>query len=303
MGPLVVGDLGRPAKPHAPRLSGRPPSTRPLKDQAALELRDAGEHREHHLARRRSGVGPRLSQRPQARAAFEAFPHDIACFIAEPIQGEGGDNHLRAEFLSAMQRMCHEYDALFVLDEVQTGVGLTGTPWCYQQLGLEPDIVAFAKKLQVGGIMAGRRVDLVPDNVFAVSSRINSTWGGGLTDMVRSRRLLEIIEAEGLFDAAARNGEVLLASLQLIGRKHPGVVSNVRGRGLMCAIDLVDGPSRDRVITELREEGVLALPCGTQSVRFRPALSVTEDELQVGIDALDRVVSRIGAPMRDRESA
>ena len=239
----------------------------------------------------------------QARAAFEAFPHDIACFIAEPIQGEGGDNHLRAEFLSAMQRMCHEYDALFVLDEVQTGVGLTGTPWCYQQLGLEPDIVAFAKKLQVGGIMAGRRVDLVPDNVFAVSSRINSTWGGGLTDMVRSRRLLEIIEAEGLFDAAARNGEVLLASLQLIGRKHPGVVSNVRGRGLMCAIDLVDGPSRDRVITELREEGVLALPCGTQSVRFRPALSVTEDELQVGIDALDRVVSRIGAPIRDRESA
>src|SRR5439155_646461 len=124
----------------------------------------------------------------QARAAFERYPHDIACFIAEPIQGEGGDNHMRPEFLQAMQAMCREGDALFVLDEVQTGVGLTGTAWAYQQLGLEPDIVAFAKEVQLGGIMAGRRVDEVVDNVFAVSGRINSTWGGGLADMVRSRR-------------------------------------------------------------------------------------------------------------------
>ena len=80
----------------------------------------------------------------QARAAFERYPHDIACFIAEPIQGEGGDNHMRPGFLQAMQAMCREGDALFVLDEVQTGVGLTGTAWAYQQLGLEPDIVAFA---------------------------------------------------------------------------------------------------------------------------------------------------------------
>ena len=107
----------------------------------------------------------------QARAAFAAHPHDIACFIAEPIQGEGGDNHMRAEFLQAMQRLCRENDALFVLDEVQTGCGMTGTAWAYQQLGLQPDVVAFGKKLQVCGIMAGGRVDEVPDNVFRVSSR------------------------------------------------------------------------------------------------------------------------------------
>ena len=71
----------------------------------------------------------------QAEAAFAENPHDIACFIAEPIQGEGGDHHLRPEFLVAMQRLCHENDALFILDEVQTGVGLTGTAWAYQQLG------------------------------------------------------------------------------------------------------------------------------------------------------------------------
>src|SRR5215475_580371 len=157
----------------------------------------------------------------QARAAFEANPHDIACFIAEPIQAEGGDNHMRPEFLQAL---CHAYDALFVLDEVQTGVGSTGTAWAYQQLGLEPDVVAFGKKVQVGGIMAGRRVDEVADNVFHVSSRINSTWGGGLTDMVRSRRNLEIIEAEGLFGHAAKAGAFLLTELQALADRHAALV-------------------------------------------------------------------------------
>jgi L-lysine 6-transaminase len=238
----------------------------------------------------------------QARAAFEANPHDVACFIAEPIQGEGGDNHMRAQFLQAMQQLCHEYDALFVLDEVQTGVGLTGTPWCYQQLGLEPDIVAFAKKVQLGGIMAGRRVDLVADNVFAVSGRINSTWGGGLADMVRSRRLLEIIERDGLFDGAARRGEFLLAGLADLARRHSRLVSNVRGRGLMCALDLPGTAERDAAVSSLRDEGVLALPCGSRSIRFRPALSVTEDELGFGLDRLDRVFGRLDTH-REREVA
>jgi L-lysine 6-transaminase len=232
----------------------------------------------------------------QAEAAFKAHPHDIACFIAEPIQGEGGDNHLRAEFLQAMQALCHTYDALFILDEVQTGVGLTGTPWLYQQLGLQPDIVAFAKKVQLGGIMAGRRIDEVPDNVFQVSSRINSTWGGGLVDMVRSRRLLEIIEADGLFDHAAKVGEVFQHGLRDLGDRFPGVVSNVRGRGLMCALDLPDGATRDQVIKGLRDEHVIALGCGGRSVRFRPALCVTDDELGVLLGALDRVFTSLAAP-------
>jgi L-lysine 6-transaminase len=235
----------------------------------------------------------------QAAAAFDANPHDIACFIAEPIQGEGGDNHLRAEFLLAMQELCHANDALFVLDEVQTGVGLTGTPWAYQQLGLEPDIVAFGKKVQVGGIMAGRRIDDVPDNVFAVSSRINSTWGGGLVDMVRSRRLLEIMEADGLFDRAAKLGEVLQRNLRDLRDRHADLVSNVRGRGLMCALDLPDSALRDRVIKGLRDERVIVLGCGGRSVRFRPALSVTEDELGIGVAALDRVLNGLEAAARD----
>ncbi|MEU1875871.1 L-lysine 6-transaminase [Streptosporangium sp. NPDC020072] len=227
----------------------------------------------------------------QARAAFERHPHDIACFIAEPIQGEGGDNHMRPEFLQAMERMCHEYDALFVMDEVQTGAGITGTPWAHQQLGLRPDIVAFAKKIQVGGIMAGRRVDQVPDNVFRVSGRINSTWGGGLVDMVRSRRMLEIIERDDLIIRAGELGQDLLTSLQKIQARFPGLVRNARGRGLMCAFDLPDTTARDRLVARLRrEEGVLVLPCGDQSVRLRPALSVTAEELAEGTNALTRAL-------------
>ncbi|WP_214323171.1 L-lysine 6-transaminase [Nonomuraea sediminis] len=223
----------------------------------------------------------------QARAAFEAHPHDIACFIAEPIQGEGGDNHLRPEFLQAMQRLCHEYDALFVLDEVQTGGGTTGTPWAYQQLGLEPDIVAFAKKVQVGGIMAGRRVDLVPDNVFQVSGRINSTWGGGLVDMVRSRGLLEIIERDALIPRAARLGATLLDSLTELQESHPGKVTNARGRGLMAAFDLPDTAARDALVTCLREDhAVLVLPCGPRSIRLRPALNIPDQALTQGLTAL-----------------
>lgn len=227
-----------------------------------------------------------------ARASFEQHPHDIACFLMEPVQGEGGDHHFRPEFLQAVQALCREFDALFVLDEVQTGCGLTGTPWAYQQLGVQPDVVAFGKKTQVCGIMAGGRVDEVPDNVFAVGSRINSTWGGSLTDMVRARRILEVVESEGLIARAQALEPVLLGLLRDLASRQPEV-TDVRGRGLMCAVTLPDTARRDAVLAALRdEEHVFLLGCGTRSVRFRPALTVTEDELAAGVAALDRVLAR-----------
>ncbi|MDN5860922.1 MAG: L-lysine 6-transaminase [Pseudonocardia sp.] len=222
----------------------------------------------------------------QARAAFAAHRHDIACFIAEPIQGEGGDNHMRPEFLQAMQALCHANDALFVIDEVQTGCGMTGTAWAYQQLGLEPDVVAFGKKVQVCGIMAGGRVDEVPDNVFATSSRINSTWGANLTDMVRSRRYLEIIDRDGLIENAALLGKLALDELRAVAG-----IDNVRGRGLLIAFDLPDAETRDAVLARLHAGGMLILGCGERSIRLRPALTVTEDDLRLA-------VSRIAAAVR-----
>lgn len=227
----------------------------------------------------------------QARAAFEAFPHDIACFIAEPIQGEGGDRHIRAEFFAAMRALCDEYDALLIFDEVQTGCGITGTAWAYQQLGVAPDVVAFGKKTQVCGVMAGRRVDDVADNVFAVSSRINSTWGGNLVDMVRARRILETIEADGLFDNAAACGRYLLDALTELAADHPGVVLHVRGRGLMCAFSLPTAQARDALVEGLWQRGVVMLASGGDSVRFRPALTVSRGEIDAAVAAVREVLS------------
>jgi len=186
-----------------------------------------------------------------------------------------------------MQELCRANDALFVLDEVQTGCGTTGTPWAYQQLGLAPDVVAFGKKLQVCGIMGGGRVDEVPDNVFRVASRINSTWGGNLTDMVRARRYLEVIERDGLCERAAVVGKRLLDGLGTIGQ-----VDNVRGRGLFVAVDLPSRQARDATLHRLHhEEQVLALGCGERSIRFRPALTVSEDECDLAVAALARAVA------------
>lgn len=229
----------------------------------------------------------------QATAAFEAHPHDIACFIAETVQGEGGDHHFRPEFFARMRDLCHEHDALFILDEVQTGGGLTGKPWAYQWKGVTPDVVAFGKKLQVCGVMAGGRVDDVPDNVFHVPSRINSTWGGNLTDMVRCRRILEVIEADDLFTNAQVRGAELLAGLQSLAADHE-IVTNPRGLGLMCAVTMPDQDVRDRVLKVMLEsERVIMLGCGERSLRLRPALTVTADVVQLALDALGRALTAV----------
>ena len=229
----------------------------------------------------------------QARAAFETYPHDIACFLAEPIQGEGGDRHFRPEFFAAMRDLCDEYDALLIFDEVQTGCGSTGTPWAYQQLGVQPDVVAFGKKTQVCGVMAGRRVDEIVDNVFAVASRLNSTWGGNLTDMVRARRILEVIEADELFDRAAEQGRYLRDRLDELADDFPALVLDPRGRGLMCAFSLPTTADRDELIRRLWQRAVIVLPAGKDGVRFRPALTVSRAEIDAAISAVRGALSAL----------
>ena len=227
----------------------------------------------------------------QARAAFEANPHDIACFLAEPIQGEGGDRHIRPEFFAAMRDLCDEFDALLIFDEVQTGCGMTGTAWAYQQLGVTPDVVAFGKKTQVCGVMAGGRVDDVADNVFAVSSRINSTWGGNLTDMVRSRRILEVIESDDLLANVAEVGDHLLNRLRDLAREFPALVIDPRGRGLMCAFSMPTAAQRDALVAKLWDRRIIMLASGPDSVRFRPALVASRDEIDAAVDAVRTVLA------------
>lgn len=229
----------------------------------------------------------------EVKAAFHADPHDIAAVIIEPIQAEGGDNHFRPEFLKALQTLAHENDALFIVDEVQTGVGLTGTFWAHQQLGVRPDLLAFGKKMQVCGCLAGGRIDEEPQNVFKVKSRINSTWGGNLVDMVRSQRYLEIIEEENLVGNAATVGAHLKKGLEAMQARKADVLSNARGRGLLCAIDFADGAMRDAVAKKAYEEGMIILPCGHRSLRFRPPLDITAAEVDEALAIVEKATESV----------
>jgi L-lysine 6-transaminase len=225
--------------------------------------------------------------------AFADHPHDIAAIIIEPIQGEGGDNHFRAEFFAELRRLADLHQALLIFDEVQTGVGLTGKMWAYQHFGVAPDILVFGKKTQVCGIMVSDRIDTAAGNVFQTPGRLNSTWGGNLVDMVRCTKYLEIIQDERLVEHAARMGDRLLAGLNALAERH-GIVSNVRGRGLFCAFTLPSAELRNRLRQQLWERGLATLASWPTSVRFRPCLNVVPDEVDAAIDRLDDGLKRLG---------
>ncbi len=210
----------------------------------------------------------------------------------EPIQGEGGDNHFRPEFFRAMRQLCDENDILMIFDEIQSGMGLTGKMWTFQHYDIVPDLFCFGKKSQVCGFAANERIFDIDDNVFKVSSRINSTWGGNLVDMVRSQRYCEVIEEEGLVQNAAKIGELIRTGLEGLAEKHPGI-SNIRGRGLMIAFDLSSGEARNAALEKLEENMMMALPAGGRSIRFRPHLNVTEDEAREGIARLDKTLGQL----------
>ncbi len=227
----------------------------------------------------------------QIEEAFAANPGEIAAVIIEPVQGEGGDNHFRGEFFRTLRQLCDRHEALLILDEVQTGCGLTGKMWAFEHFGFEPDILVFGKKLQVCGIMASTRIDDVPENVFHTSGRINSTWGGNLVDMLRGQRYLEIIEEDDLVANAAALGEFLVGGLRSIDREFTPRTSNARGLGLMCALDFDTPALRKKVMERCQENGLLMLATGPTGIRFRPALNVTREEIEEGISLLRKSVS------------
>ncbi len=226
----------------------------------------------------------------EIRSVFEHAGDRVAGVIVEPIQGEGGDNHFRSSYMHALREITRDNEALLIVDEVQTGVGTTGTWWAHEHHGIKPDVLCFGKKMQVCGILAGPRVDEV-DSVFSVSSRINSTWGGSLVDMVRATRYLQVIEAEGLVQNAAERGEQFLVRLWELAGVHPHLVSNVRGKGLFVAFTLPTREQRDRLLDVSREHGMMALASGPNSVRFRPPLTVSSAEIEQAVEILDTALA------------
>lgn len=230
----------------------------------------------------------------QIKKAFEINKDDICAIIIEPVQSEGGDNHFRQEFLEQLRTICDENDALLIYDEVQTGLGLTGKFWCHQHFGekARPDIIAFGKKMQVCGILAGHKLDEIETNVFRVPSRINSTWGGNLVDMVRSSKIMEIVEEDNLLENAAVVGEYLQSQLLKIAEKDERV-ANVRGRGLLTSFDFPTKEMRNKFVEKGMEHGVMFLGCGNQTIRFRPALIIQKEHIDEGMEVMKKVLNVI----------
>ncbi len=226
--------------------------------------------------------------------AIISNPNEVACIIIEPIQAEGGDNHFRDEFFTGLRKICDEHEVLLIFDEVQTGMGLTGKMWAFEHFTARPDIISFGKKAQVCGVLANKeKFDEIPQNVFRESSRINSTFGGNFIDILRFQLIMEVIEKENLVENARLVGEYLVEGLQKLAEEFPETISNARGRGLMAAIDLPSGAQRDHLREILYEDGLIILSCGNQSIRFRPHLNVTKEEIQIALDKIANNISKI----------
>lgn len=223
-------------------------------------------------------------------SAIKNNPDDIAVIIIEPVQGEGGDNFFRKEFFLKLREIADENDILLMFDEIQSGFGLTGKFWACEHY-VNPDIISFGKKAHVCGVMVNSRIDDVEEHCFRKPGRINSTWGSDLTDMVRSKHILKIIHEQNLVENSKEVGGYLLNKLHGIQAEFTGLVSNARGLGLMCSFDLPSPAARDEFKRKCFDEKLLILGCGEQSIRFRPPLNVSKEEINKGLNIIRKVLS------------
>ena len=226
----------------------------------------------------------------QIKSEINKNPDDIAAIIIEPIQGEGGDNHFRDEFMSSLRVICDENEIIFIMDEVQTGIGVTGKWWAHEHFSCQPDIISFGKKTQVCGMMASDRIYEFDNNVFKESSRINSTFGGNLVDMYRFKLILEIMYNENLLSNVQEMGPYLLGQINMLANQFPGYVTNPRGQGLFCAFDLPSTIERDKMITKLLDRKLMILGSGDNSIRFRPHLNVVKQDINIAIQKIADVI-------------
>lgn len=226
----------------------------------------------------------------EIKSAFANRKNRICAILIEPIQGEGGDNLFRKEFLKSLKDLSLENDCLLIFDEVQTGMGITGKRWAFEHFDVQPDLMAFGKKVQVGGFAA--KLDRLQevDHVFKVPSRINSTWGGNLADMRRSLEFMRIILKENLLENARQTGDYLKTKLETMAQET-NKISNVRGLGLWLAFDFENTKKRDDFFERSWNNGVMLLKCGDLSIRLRPLLNLSREEADEGLALIKKTLT------------
>lgn len=223
-------------------------------------------------------------------------PSEVAAIFVEPIQGEGGYVVPPPEFLPALRALCDKHGILLVADEIQSGAGRTGKWFAFEHFNVVPDIVLMAK-----GIASGMPLGAViaTSNIMAwPPGAQGSTFGGNPVCCAAALATLQLIEG-GYMANAAKLGPQLLSGLNAIAENRK-VLSNVRGIGLMCAVDVInkktgkgDAKLREKVIKASFERGLILLPCGEIGIRFVPPLCINETQLDVGIKLFDEAIATV----------
>ncbi|CAH3040411.1 unnamed protein product [Pocillopora meandrina] len=214
----------------------------------------------------------------------------VAGIIVEPIQAEGGDNHASADFFKSLQRIAKEFDALFIVDEVQTGCGSTGKFWAHEHWGLiePPDIVTFSKKMLIGGFYHR------PEIRVQQPLRIFNTWMGDQSKLVLLKEVVKVVREESLLQRVQESGRVLLNGLEHMQEKYPGLFSRARGVGTFCAIDCADADTRAEFLSKMKANGVeMGGGSGEVSIRFRPTLTFSQRHADILFEAMDKVASQM----------
>jgi acetylornithine/N-succinyldiaminopimelate aminotransferase len=219
-------------------------------------------------------------------ALTAALTNDVCALMLESVQGEGGVLPLDGGFISAAEKLCREKDILLIIDEVQTGIGRTGTLFCFRQFGIEPDICTFAKGiaggLPFGGMLAGTKcADVLTAGTHA------TTFGGNPVCAAAALAVLDILTPAFLEEVAAK-GQYIRSEIEKM--KLP-VVKGIRGLGLMIGV-AVSG-SHKALCSQLIENGLLSLTAGGDALRFLPPLTISYDEINEGLDIIKRTMSEI----------
>jgi 4-aminobutyrate aminotransferase/(S)-3-amino-2-methylpropionate transaminase len=225
----------------------------------------------------------------QIEDVLRAAEGTVAALIVEPIQGEGGDRHASASFFRALRSLLTKYEAAFIVDEVQTALGATGTFWAHEQWHLEepPDVVTWSKKFQLGGLHL--RADFVPTEAY----RLFNTFLGDPLRAAQAEVILDVVARDGLIDHTRRTGELLVAGLADLCARYPAVFSQPRGLGTFAAVDVRDAATRDRILDGVRQIGLEAGGSGDRSIRFRPALVFGARHVAEAMERFDHVAKEL----------
>jgi acetylornithine/N-succinyldiaminopimelate aminotransferase len=220
-------------------------------------------------------------------------PH-VAAVMMEPVQGEGGARDAQDEYLAGVRAAADEFGALVIADEVQCGIGRTGTLFAYETSGIRPDIIAVAKGLgggfPVGAVIASEAVG----NAMTPGTH-GSTFAGNPLAMAVAEVVLDELGAPGFLEDVRRRAGIMRDSLQAVADRYEGAVVELRGRGFLCGVRLADAlPAGDAVVA-MREENLLTVPAGENTVRFLPPLVISEEEIALAAETFERVLGRMVA--------